>query len=170
MPSVTNFVALTALPDRGSRRRTITMTTHPLGRFSGSIFTALLAVSVASCGETPPPDTTGSGGDIAPIPPSPLCGPSANQPGVEGDFAGPTPTSGGGIFSPFQPQFGSTVAAAVPPPAISGGTLRILADGHTAVAADPDRDRVYVVDLNGEYVSCSCLATRNLCRFDEFVC
>src|SRR5882672_844479 len=30
---------------------------------------------------------------------------------------------------------------------ISGGTLRVLADGHTAVAADADRDLVYVVDL-----------------------
>jgi mono/diheme cytochrome c family protein len=30
---------------------------------------------------------------------------------------------------------------------ISGGTLRILADGRTAVAADSDRDLVYVVDL-----------------------
>ncbi len=30
---------------------------------------------------------------------------------------------------------------------ISGGTLRILANGHTAVAADSDRDNVYVVDL-----------------------
>jgi len=128
------------------------MTTHPLGRFSGSIFTALLAVSVASCGETPPPDATGGGGDVGTIPPSPLCGPAANQPGAGGDFAGPTPTSGGAIFSPFQPQFGSTVAAAVPPPAISGGTLRVLADGHTAVAADPDRDRVYVVDLTTKSV------------------
>jgi hypothetical protein len=45
------------------------------------------------------------------------------------------------------PQFGSSVAQAVPPPAVSGGTLRVLADGQTAVASDPDRDRVYVVDL-----------------------
>ena len=30
---------------------------------------------------------------------------------------------------------------------ISGGTLAILSDGHTAVAADSDRDQVYVVDL-----------------------
>jgi DNA-binding beta-propeller fold protein YncE len=30
---------------------------------------------------------------------------------------------------------------------ISGGTLRILADGRTAVAADADRDLIYVVDL-----------------------
>jgi len=36
----------------------------------------------------------------------------------------------------------------VAPPAISGGTLRVLADGTTAVAADPDRDQVYIVDLN----------------------
>ncbi|HVZ73949.1 MAG TPA: cytochrome-c peroxidase [Polyangia bacterium] len=30
---------------------------------------------------------------------------------------------------------------------ISGGTLRVLSDGHTAVAADSDRDQVYIVDL-----------------------
>ncbi|WP_437755970.1 cytochrome-c peroxidase [Sorangium sp. So ce1389] len=39
--------------------------------------------------------------------------------------------------------------AEVPPPAISGGTLIIASDGHTAVAADPDRDRVWIVDLDG---------------------
>ena len=41
----------------------------------------------------------------------------------------------------FRRNYGSTVAAPVAPPAISGGTLRILADGQTAVAADPDRDQ-----------------------------
>lgn len=30
---------------------------------------------------------------------------------------------------------------------ISGGTLTVLADGHTAVASDPDRDKIFVVDL-----------------------
>jgi hypothetical protein len=40
----------------------------------------------------------------------------------------------------------------VAPPAISGGTLAVLADGVTAVAADPDRDRVYAVDLVGHKV------------------
>ncbi|HWJ56322.1 MAG TPA: hypothetical protein VNR90_08875, partial [Vicinamibacterales bacterium] len=64
------------------------------------------------------------------------------------------PVPGGiGIFSPFQPQYGSSVVtASVAPPAISGGTLRILADGHTAVAADPDRDQVYIVDLTAKAV------------------
>lgn len=33
------------------------------------------------------------------------------------------------------------------PPPISGGTLEIAPDGHTVVASDPDRDRIYVVDL-----------------------
>ena len=83
------------------------------------------------------------------MPPSPLCSNQDGQPGIEDTRA---PGVGGGIFSPFQPQFGSTVAATVPPPAISGGTLRILADGNTAVAADPDRDRVYVVDLAAKSV------------------
>ena len=53
--------------------------------------------------------------------------------------------------------------AAVPPPAISGGTLRILPDGHTAVAADPDRDQVYVVDLTKRVVT----ATFKLSPGDE---
>lgn len=37
--------------------------------------------------------------------------------------------------------------ADVPPP-ISGGTLLVARDGHTAIAADPDRDRVWIVDLS----------------------
>jgi cytochrome c553 len=39
------------------------------------------------------------------------------------------------------------VAAATMPPPISGGTLLIARDGFTAIAADPDRDRISVVDL-----------------------
>ncbi|MCH9685533.1 MAG: c-type cytochrome [Deltaproteobacteria bacterium] len=39
------------------------------------------------------------------------------------------------------------ITAEAPPPPISGGTLIVMDDGETAVAADPDRDQVYVVDL-----------------------
>jgi len=53
----------------------------------------------------------------------------------------------------FFPQVGPTVSALRAPPAISGGTLRVLRDGTTAVAADPDRDRVYVVDLAARAVT-----------------
>lgn len=76
------------------------------------------------------------------------------------DTQGPSPISwpeqpppdGGPIMGegkPFGPQpvFGTAVTAAVPPAPLSGGTLLVTADGKTAVAADPDRDRVFFVDL-----------------------
>ena len=40
------------------------------------------------------------------------------------------------------------VIADTPPPSITGGTLLVAADGVTAIAADPDRDQVWVVDLS----------------------
>jgi len=46
-----------------------------------------------------------------------------------------------------QPTFGPLVQQKDPPPPISGGTLAIASDHTTAVAADADRDRVYIVDL-----------------------
>ncbi|WP_437590030.1 cytochrome-c peroxidase [Sorangium sp. So ce1000] len=57
----------------------------------------------------------------------------------------PSPVAG---FDADDPDQQITVTE-VPPPAISGGTLIIAGDGHTAVAADPDRDRVWIVDLDG---------------------
>lgn len=50
-----------------------------------------------------------------------------------------------------QPQFGRTVTLAEAPPPISGGTLLVTDDG-IAVAADPDRDQVYVVSLSEQTV------------------
>jgi hypothetical protein len=55
--------------------------------------------------------------------------------------------------TPFQPKFGPTVTASVPPPPISGGTLLVTHDGKLAIAADPDRDVVYVVNLSTLAVS-----------------
>ncbi|XXX77074.1 cytochrome-c peroxidase [Sorangium sp. So ce134] len=57
---------------------------------------------------------------------------------------GPEPTPGFGVDG-SDPRITVTE---VPPPAISGGTLLIAGDGRTAVAADPDRDRVWIVDLD----------------------
>jgi DNA-binding beta-propeller fold protein YncE len=54
--------------------------------------------------------------------------------------------STGGARHPH-PTFGATITQATPPPPVSGGTLLVTHDGHTAVASDPDRDAVYVVDL-----------------------
>jgi cytochrome c peroxidase len=45
------------------------------------------------------------------------------------------------------PNFGTTKQALEPPPPISGGTLTILAGDAIAVASDPDRDHLYVIDL-----------------------
>jgi hypothetical protein len=50
------------------------------------------------------------------------------------------------------PLFGPTVTASVPPPPISGGTLIGLRAGSIAVASDPDRDAIYVVDTSGAQV------------------
>ena len=51
-----------------------------------------------------------------------------------------------------QPAFGRTIVQADPPPPISGGTLLIAKDGSTAIAADPDRDEVSIVDLQSAQV------------------
>lgn len=54
----------------------------------------------------------------------------------------PAPGFGG------QPSFGPVVTASVPPPPLSGGTLLVARDGGRVFASDPDRDRIYGVDLN----------------------
>ena len=68
--------------------------------------------------------------------------------GPSGGTAIPSPGPGfpgSTTFAP--PQFGTTVTLEAAPPAINGGTLLVLHDGHTAMASDPDRDRVSIVDL-----------------------
>lgn len=73
------------------------------------------------------------------------CIPSQQQ--FEPDFGEPDFFDGGVPFVGPQPSFGPTVTATTPPPPLSGGTMVVLAGGKGAVAADPDRDLVYVVDL-----------------------
>ncbi|MBX3207246.1 MAG: c-type cytochrome [Labilithrix sp.] len=58
----------------------------------------------------------------------------------------PTPNGPGAPLGP-QPEFGSLVEQPESPPPISGGTLAIDRKNGLAVAADSDRDRIYVVDL-----------------------
>jgi mono/diheme cytochrome c family protein len=63
----------------------------------------------------------------------------------------PSPVPGGagsgavGVTS-LPPEFGSTIRQSDPPPPLSGGTMAVAPDGFTVVAADPDRDLVYVLD------------------------
>jgi hypothetical protein len=63
----------------------------------------------------------------------------------------------------LQPTFSNVVTATTPPPPLTGGTLLVMKDGTHAVAADPDRDLVYVVDL----ASASVLHTISLKGGDE---
>ena len=56
-------------------------------------------------------------------------------------------TGGASPRSVITPTFGPTVTAPVPPRAISGGTLLATRDGTRAIAADSERDSVYVVNL-----------------------
>jgi mono/diheme cytochrome c family protein len=55
------------------------------------------------------------------------------------------------------------VVAETPPPPLSGGTLLVTRDGQTAFASDPDRDQLYLADLNTEAL----LATIPLMPGDE---
>ncbi len=48
---------------------------------------------------------------------------------------------------PPRPEFGSTVTQEVAPPPLGAASLITTSDGATAVATDPDRDRVVAVDL-----------------------
>lgn len=90
-----------------------------------------VVLAIAGCGSSP--DVASGGGAFGGSGPI-----SEGGVGAAGFGGGPA----GGIPLPV----GTTQAEVAPPP-ISGGTLRVLADGRTAVAADPDRDQVYAVDL-----------------------
>ena len=113
-----------------------------------------------------PGGTGGTGGGNIVEPPPGGTGGAVGR----GGAAGTPPTSGragaiactgsGGVAGSsaptrgilFPPNPGAMITASVAPPAVSGGTLRVLADGQTAVAADPDRDRATIVDLSARAV------------------
>jgi mono/diheme cytochrome c family protein len=73
------------------------------------------------------------GSNLVPFPDRPFLEDTGVRPGVNGQQLGAV--------------IGETRTLGVAPPSISGGTLLVTADGHTAVASDPDRDRVWFVDL-----------------------
>jgi mono/diheme cytochrome c family protein len=91
-----------------------------------STFTTALLVGAAGCNLY-----YGSGNKEEP-PDVPLCG---GEPG------------GGFDMGEFPLELGPTVRAETPPPPISGGTLALTPDETRAVAADPDRDQIYIVEL-----------------------
>lgn len=59
-----------------------------------------------------------------------------------------------GVTQPgFELQLGPTVTADNPPPPISGGTLALTPDQTMAIAADSDRDQVYLIALQSASLS-----------------
>jgi len=81
------------------------------------------------------------------------CGPDSGFPVTESPVAGPSTGTG------FQPLFeGKTKLANAKVAPVSGGTLLVTKDGQ-AVASDPDRDAVYVVDLETQKVASIALQT-----------
>ena len=119
------------------------------------ILAGLAAGCTSSVSSEPPTEPTGIAGASVGFasPPAQCAAGSTGMTTGTGEGIGPSLPVGVAFGGSFQPQVGTTHTATVAPPAISGGTLRILADGKTAVAADPDRDRVYVVDLPSRAVT-----------------
>jgi hypothetical protein len=92
-------------------------------------------------GAADPPDFPSAAGSVA-----------FPRPGGSDAFCGSAgrggSTSFGVMFSPTSPQFElPTQRAEQAPPPISGGTLLTSADGKTLIAADPDRDAIYLIDI-----------------------
>src|SRR5258705_13340015 len=71
-----------------------------------------------------------------------------------------TTGSGGGPFGTYDQP---VVVPARPTPALSGGTLLLIGQGHKAAVADPERDHVVFVDLDQLAVT----ATAPLAKGDE---
>ncbi|MDB4930270.1 MAG: hypothetical protein JWM10_2754 [Myxococcaceae bacterium] len=108
-------------------------------RFTGPIMSALL---LCACGL----DRAGD--------------PPGDAPPGTGRSAEPAPGIGGRTLGALLRPVRTPDA---PPPPISGGTLLIARDGRTAVAADPDRDVVWVADV----VAPAVLGRVDLLRRDE---
>jgi hypothetical protein len=107
-------------------------------------------------GDPPLPTGTGGtapgrGGTIGSMPITCSGGGSTGTGGRGSPATGGTASMTRGIIHPPNP--GTLVTLANAPPSVSGGTLRVLSDGQTAVAADPDRDQIYVVDLAARAVT-----------------
>jgi hypothetical protein len=103
---------------------------------------AWFAIGIApliGCDRSGLPASKGSSPEGGACPPNVIGGPNScglSSRGGGGGF--------GGLKSP--PSFGMTDTTGSPPP-ISGGTLLITFDGRNVVASDPDRDAIYVVDM-----------------------
>jgi hypothetical protein len=108
-----------------------------IGTASAAAFASLAAVAASACSD-------GSNGSLSLLSPTP----PFDQDAALIAFDDASLATANPLSSLFRPSFGPAQTATSQPPALSGGTLLVLADGTHAVAADPDRDALYVVDLS----------------------
>jgi mono/diheme cytochrome c family protein len=78
---------------------------------------------------------------------------SESPPAADPGFVSDPPGSTGPGFPTNPVDERPVTVASRPPPAISGGTLLALSDGRRALVADPDRDKISIVDFVGEFFS-----------------
>jgi mono/diheme cytochrome c family protein len=88
---------------------------------------------------------------------------ACGSPFLDQTFFGSTPSEPAPVDNTkiLLPNFGATRTLASTPPPISGGTLIALGDGRRVVASDPDRDRIYVVDIEAKSVKTITLLTHD---------
>jgi mono/diheme cytochrome c family protein len=106
--------------------------------------TACLGQVSAPAGGAAPSDP---GPAIASPPSAPVGEAFAVDVRVEPPHAAATVATGG-VSPQSQPTFADVTPGTGPAVPLSGGTLLVLAGGHRAVASDPDRDHVFVADLD----------------------
>ncbi len=63
-----------------------------------------------------------------------------------------SPPEDAGLLGNLTARLGEVVEHPTAPPPIAGGTLLALRDGRTFVAADPDRDRIWITDTSTDVV------------------
>ena len=116
-----------------------------LGRSS----VVLLISAVAACSGGP--ELSWSSPSSSPPPGRSSSDPSQGLwPGSEPSPTEPVPRP---VSSTLQPDFGATVTLDQAPPALGAARVLVSDDGGRAVASDPDRDRVAIVDLATKAVS-----------------
>ncbi len=102
-------------------------------RLLAGVWASMAVAAFAACAPT---DDTSS------FPNAPVSAPPADPVFSPGDPLDAAPPA-----APLHPDLGATVHASVAPPPIFGGTLTVTHDDAWAIAADPDRDAIHVVDL-----------------------
>ncbi len=164
--AIVSSVALTACSN-GSTTNLVSVAGSPFGSSADTASGAIsepasgaLAIPGGGIGSASGVVATGPGASFGPQPNADFsnCGLSSDSTsgsvspasGVVGGGSGTIVTSTPPVpaLPSTQPVFAASLTAGDPPPPISGGTLLGLQAGSLAVASDPDRDALYVIDTS----------------------